>query len=171
MQQIGGDLAAILGGNYVNRFDLDGRSYKVIAQIERAARLTPEQLTQIHVSGPERPARPARRDRDREDRRRAAQLNRFQQLNAVEDLGRRARAISTARLRVLEDAAAKILPAGYRVDYTGESRQLRAEGGKFLPAMGLAVLLIFLVLAAQFNSFRDPFVILPARCRSRCSAR
>ena len=61
---------------------------------------------------------------------------------------------------MLEDAAAKILPPGYRVDYTGESRQLRQEGGKFLPAMGLAIVLIFLVLAAQFNSFRDPFVIL-----------
>jgi multidrug efflux pump len=61
---------------------------------------------------------------------------------------------------VLEDTAAKILPPGYRIDYTGESRQLRQEGGKFLPAMGLALLLIFLVLAAQFNSFRDPFVIL-----------
>ena len=61
---------------------------------------------------------------------------------------------------MLEDAAARILPPGYRVDYTGESRQLRQEGGKFLPAMGLALVLIFLVLAAQFNSFRDPFVIL-----------
>ena len=59
---------------------------------------------------------------------------------------------------MLEDAAAEILPPGYRIDYTGESRQLRQEGGKFLPAMGLALLLIFLVLAAQFNSFRDPFV-------------
>jgi len=63
-------------------------------------------------------------------------------------------------LKVVEDLAAKKLPAGYRVDYTGESRQLRQEGGKFLPAMGLAILLIFLVLAAQFNSFRDPLVIL-----------
>ncbi len=63
-------------------------------------------------------------------------------------------------LRYLEDEAAKILPKGYVLDYTGESRQLRTEGNKFLPAFGLAVILIFLVLAAQFNSFRDPFVIL-----------
>jgi multidrug efflux pump len=61
---------------------------------------------------------------------------------------------------VLETAAERILPPGARFDYTGESRQLRQEGGKFLPAMGLAVLLIFLVLAAQFNSFRDPIVVL-----------
>jgi multidrug efflux pump len=63
-------------------------------------------------------------------------------------------------LTFLETEAAKILPDGYTVDYTGESRQLRTEGNRFLPAFGLAVILIFLVLAAQFNSFRDPFVIL-----------
>src|SRR5690606_34508368 len=63
-------------------------------------------------------------------------------------------------LKVLEKKAEEILPPGYRVDYTGESRQLRQEAGKFLPAMALAILLIFLVLAAQFNSFRDPAVIL-----------
>jgi len=63
-------------------------------------------------------------------------------------------------LKFLESEAAKILPQGYVIDYTGESRQLRSEGNKFLPAFGLAVILIFLVLAAQFNSFRDPFVIL-----------
>jgi multidrug efflux pump len=60
----------------------------------------------------------------------------------------------------MEDEAAKILPKGYVIDYTGESRQLRTEGNRFLPAFNLAVILIFLVLAAQFNSFRDPFVIL-----------
>ena len=63
-------------------------------------------------------------------------------------------------LRLLEDEARKILPAGYSIDYTGESRQLRVEGDKFLPAFALAVVMIFLVLAAQFNSFRDPFIIL-----------
>ena len=61
---------------------------------------------------------------------------------------------------MLEDGRREVLPPGYRVDYTGESRQLRQEAGKFLPAMGLAIVLIFLVLAAQFNSFRDPFVVL-----------
>ena len=63
-------------------------------------------------------------------------------------------------LRFLEDEAAKILPKGYKLDYTGESRQLRVEGSKFLPAFMLALILIFLVLAAQFNSFRDPLIIL-----------
>jgi multidrug efflux pump len=86
-------------------------------------------------------------------------LNRFQQLNSVKLSGVAIRGLD-AGLKVLEDESKKVLPAGYRFDYTGESRQLRQEGGKFLPAMGLALLLIFLVLAAQFNSFRDPLVIL-----------
>ena len=86
-------------------------------------------------------------------------LNRFQQLNAVTISGVSVRPLDEA-LRFLEAEAARILPRGYVLDYTGESRQLRVEGNKFLPAFGLAVTLIFLVLAAQFNSFRDPFVIL-----------
>jgi multidrug efflux pump len=86
-------------------------------------------------------------------------LNRFQQLNAVKISGVAIRPLDQA-LSFLEDEAAKILPQGYTIDYTGESRQLRTEGNKFLPAFLLAVVLIFLVLAAQFNSFRDPFVIL-----------
>ena len=89
----------------------------------------------------------------------ARSLNRFQQLNTVKISGVAIRPLDEA-LRFLEDEAAKILPQGYTIDYTGESRQLRTEGQKFLPAFGLAMVLIFLVLAAQFNSFRDPFVIL-----------
>jgi multidrug efflux pump len=85
-------------------------------------------------------------------------LNRFQQLNAVKISG--VAASVDDGLKFLETEAAKILPQGYKIDYTGESRQLRVEGNKFLPAFGLAVVLIFLVLAAQFNSFRDPLVIL-----------
>ncbi|MDH3360504.1 MAG: efflux RND transporter permease subunit, partial [Desulfobulbaceae bacterium] len=84
---------------------------------------------------------------------------RFQQLNAVKISGVAVRPLDEA-LHFLEDEAGKILPKGYVIDYTGESRQLRTEGNKFLPAFGLALVLIFLVLAAQFNSFRDPFVIL-----------
>jgi multidrug efflux pump len=89
----------------------------------------------------------------------ARSLNRFQQLNAVKLSGVSARTLDDA-LTFLEDAAREILPPGYGFDYTGESRQLRTEGNKFLPALSLAVLMIFLVLAVQFNSFRDPFVIL-----------
>ena len=89
----------------------------------------------------------------------ARTLNRFQQLNAVKLSGMTNRTLDQA-LKVLEDAAREILPPGYTIDYTGESRQLRQEGNKFLPAFCLAVVLIFLALAVQFNSFRDPLVIL-----------
>jgi multidrug efflux pump len=158
-QQVGADLATMMSGNFVNRFDIDGRSYKVIPQVRRSGRLTVDQLEDIHVAGRDGELVPlsaiARVEPGVEPR----TLNRFQQLNAIKISGVATQPLDGA-LRVLEDASARRLPQGYRVDYTGESRQLRQEGGKFLPAMGLALLVIFLVLAAQFNSFRDPFVIL-----------
>jgi multidrug efflux pump len=86
-------------------------------------------------------------------------LNRFQQFNAVKISGVAVRPLDQA-LRYLETEAARILPRGYKLDYTGESRQLRVEGNRFLPAFLLSVVLIILVLAAQFNSFRDPFIII-----------
>ncbi|MCL2447620.1 MAG: efflux RND transporter permease subunit [Polyangiaceae bacterium] len=159
MQQVGTDLSSMLGGNFVNRFNIDGRSYKVIPEIERSARLTPEQLEDIHITGANGQLMPLSAVAAIHNRVAPRTLNRFQQLNAVKISGVAPRSLD-AGLKVLEEAAAKILPPGYRVDYTGESRQLRQEVGKFLPAMGLALTLIFLVLAAQFNSFRDPFVIL-----------
>ena len=159
LRQVGEDLSAMVGGNYVNRFNIGGRSYKVIPQIRRAGRLTPGQLESIYVTGPDGRLIPlgavARIAYSSQPR----SLNRFQQLNAVKLSGVAIRPLDQA-LRFLEDEANKILPQGYVIDYTGESRQLRVEGNKFLPALGLALLLIFLVLAAQFNSFRDPFIIL-----------
>jgi multidrug efflux pump len=159
MQQVGADMSAALGGNFVNRFQMDGRSYKVIPQIERSGRLTPDQLTQIHIQGPNGQLMPLSAVASLKDSVEPRTLNRFQQLNAVKLSGVATQSLEGA-LQVVEKTAAQKLPGGYRVDFTGESRQHRQEGGKFLPAMGLAVLLIFLVLAAQFNSFRDPFVIL-----------
>jgi multidrug efflux pump len=159
MQQIGADIGSMVGGNFVNRFNIDGRAYKVIAQIERDARMTPDQLKRIHVGGPNGKVLPLEAVATFKNAVEPRSLNRFQQLNAIKLSGVAPQSLENG-LRVLEDAAAKVLPAGSKIDYTGESRQLRQEGGKFLPAMGLALLLIFLVLAAQFNSFRDPFVIL-----------
>ena len=158
LQDVGADLGAAIGGAYVNRFNIDGRSYKVIPQIERAGRLNPEQLEEIYVRGPQGKLVPlstfARVERSAE----ARTLNRFSQLNSIKISG--VSQSQDAGLKILEEAADRILPAGTRVDYAGQSRQLRQESGKFLPAMGLALVLIFLVLAAQFNSFRDPFIIL-----------
>jgi multidrug efflux pump len=161
LQIVGSDLSAMVGGNYVNRFNIEGRSYKVIPQVERTGRLTPEQLEDIHVTGPGGQVIPLSAIATVKNGVEPRTLNRFQQLNAVKISGVASQSLD-AGLRALENAAAKTLPPGYHVDYTGESRQLRQESGKFLPAMGLAIVLIFLVLAAQFNSFRDPFVVLAA---------
>ncbi|MDA8138940.1 MAG: efflux RND transporter permease subunit [Desulfobacteraceae bacterium] len=159
LQQVGADIASMMGGNFVNRFNIAGRSYKVIPQIQRIDRLNPSQLTNIYVTGPSGQLVPLSTIATIRNSVVPRSLNRFQQLNAVTISGVAMRPLDEA-LRYLEDEAAKILPNGYVIDYTGESRQLRTEGNKFLPAFSLAVILIFLVLAAQFNSFRDPFVIL-----------
>jgi multidrug efflux pump len=157
--QIAGDLGGLVGGDFVNRFDISGRSYKVIPQIQRIDRLNPAQLQEVYVTGPNGKLVPLSTIATLRDSVVPRSLNRFQQLNAVKISGVAVRPLDEA-LRFLEDEAAKILPKGYVLDYTGESRQLRTEGNRFLPAFNLAVILIFLVLAAQFNSFRDPFVIL-----------
>lgn len=159
MQGVGADLSAMLSGNFVNRFSVDGRSYKVIPQIERAARLTPEDLNRIHLGGPRGELLPLNAIATLKHGVEPRTLNRFQQLNAVKISGVTTLSLDGG-LKVLEEKATQILPPGSRLDYTGESRQLRQEGGKFLPALGLAIVLIFLVLAAQFNSFRDPLVVL-----------
>jgi multidrug efflux pump len=159
MQSVATDLSSMLSGNFVNRFTIDGRSYKVIPEVERASRLTPEQLRQIHISGPNGELIPLGSVATIKSTVEPRTLNRFQQLNSIKISGVAPRSLDNG-LKVLEKAAARILPPGSRVDYTGESRQLRQESGKFLPAFTLALLLIFLALAAQFNSFRDPFVVL-----------
>jgi multidrug efflux pump len=159
LSQVGADLASALGGNFVNRFNISGRSYKVIPQIERVGRLTPDQLEHLYVSGPGGQLVPLSTVAHIENKTVPRSLNRFQQLNAVKLSGQTNRTLDQA-LKVLEAAAKEVLPPGYSVDYTGESRQLRQEGNKFLPAFTLAIVMIFLALAVQFNSFRDPLVIL-----------
>ena len=159
LEQVGADIGAMIGGNFVNRFDIAGRSYKVIPQIQRVDRLNPDQLKDIYITGPAGQLVPLSTIATIDNSTVPRSLNRFQQLNAVKISGVSIRPLGEA-LQYLEDEASKILPQGYTIDYTGESRQLRTEGNKFLPAFALAVVLIFLVLAAQFNSFRDPFVIL-----------
>src|SRR6266542_1262687 len=159
MQQVGADISASIGGNYVNRFNIEGRSYKVIPQIKRVDRLNPEQLKNIYVSGPNNQLIPLSTVASINHKTVARSLNRMQQLNAVTISGVPAVSLDAA-LKFLEDEAKKTLPKGYVLDYTGESRQLQTEGSKFLGVFLLSLVLIFLVLAAQFNSFRDPFIIL-----------
>jgi len=161
LSQAGKDLSTLLGGNYVNRFSIDGQSYKVIPQVKRVERLTPEQLTQIYVKGSNDQLVPLNTFASLKTTTEPRQLNKFQQLNAVRIQGVIPPPVPLDQaLRFLESEAKKILPQGFTVDYAGESRQLRVEGSKFLGTFFLSALLIYLVLAAQFESFRDPFIVL-----------
>ena len=161
LSQAGKDLSTLLGGNYVNRFSIQGQSYKVIPQVKRVERLTPEQLTQIYVKGSNDQLVPLSTFANLKTSTQPRQLNKFQQLNAVRIQGVIPPPVPLDQaLRFLEDEAKKILPQGFTVDYAGESRQLRVEGSKFLGTFLLSAVLIYLVLAAQFESFRDPFIVL-----------
>ncbi|MGE5175930.1 MAG: efflux RND transporter permease subunit [Hyphomicrobiales bacterium] len=161
MSEAGRDLSTLLGGNYVNRFSIQGRSYKVIPQVERSRRLTPDQLENIYVKGTNGRLVPLSTFASLRSSTQPRELKRFQQLNAVRIQGVVPPGVSLDQaLTYLEDQARPILPQGFSIDYAGESRQLRHEGSKFLGTFLLSGILIFLVLAAQFESFRDPFVIL-----------
>ena len=161
LSQAGRDLSVLLGGNYVNRFSIQGRSYKVIPQVKRSERLTPDQLSQIYISGAGGKLVPLSTFATLQTTTEPRELKRFQQLNAVRIQGAIPPGVSIdAALNYLEDEAHKILPRGYTIDYAGESRQLREEGGRFLGVFMLSAILIYLVLAAQFESFRDPLIIL-----------
>jgi multidrug efflux pump len=161
LMQAGRDLSALLGGDYVNRFSIQGRSYKVIPQVKRAERLTPDQLTDIYVTGSENKLVPLSTFATLRTTTEARELKKFQQLNAVRIQGVIPPPVPLDQaLTFLEEEARKILPQGFSIDYAGESRQLRTEGSKFLGVFLLSAVLIYLVLAAQFESFRDPFIVL-----------
>ena len=158
LSDVARDLGSMLGGGYVNRFINEGRSYRVIPQVERGERLNAAQLLDYHVRGPNGQLIPLSTIATLKETVQPRTLNRFQQLNAVKITGV-GPSIDQA-LQKLEAKAAEVLPPGYSIDYGGQSRQLRNEGNALWKAFVLAGLLIFLVLAAQFNSFRDPFIIL-----------
>ncbi len=161
LSQAGRDLSVLLGGNYVNRFSIQGRSYKVIPQVKRSERLTADQLTQMYISGANGKLVPLSTFATLQTSTEPRDLKRFQQLNAVRIQGVLVPGVSLDEgLKVLEDGAQRLLPRGFTVDYGGESRQLRTEGSRFLGVFLLSAIMIYLVLAAQFNSFRDPFIIL-----------
>jgi multidrug efflux pump len=158
LEQVGRDVGIMLGGNFVNRFNIDGRSYRVIPQVKRSERLNPEQLENLYITGPNNQLIQLSTVASIRNSTVPRSLNRFQQQNAVKLSGVAIKPLGTV-LEFLESETKKIAPQ-YGIDYTGESRQLKLEGNKFLPAFLMALLLIFLVLAAQFNSFRDPFIII-----------
>ncbi|HEU5080880.1 MAG TPA: efflux RND transporter permease subunit [Opitutaceae bacterium] len=158
LQDVARDLGSMLGGAYVNRFVNEGRSYRVIPQVERIDRLNADQILNYRIRGPQGKLIPLSTVATLKDSVQPRTLNRFQQLNSVKITGV-GPSVDKA-LRKLEEKAKEILPPDYTIDYGGQSRQLRHEGNALWTTFALAVVLIFLVLAAQFNSFRDPFIIL-----------
>jgi multidrug efflux pump len=161
LADVGEDLTTFVGGNYINRFSILGRSYKVIPQVKRSERLNPEQLLSLHVRGPGNSLMPLATVASIADSVQPRQLNRFQQLNSAKIQGAVVPGVSINEgLQVLEEKAKEILPANYIVDYAGESRQLRKESKSMTGTLILALVVIFLVLAAQFESFTDPLIIL-----------
>ncbi len=169
MQELGGTLATLLGESEINRFTLDGRSYKVIAQVERAYRDNPEWLNQYYVRNSNNELLPLSTLITVSERARPRQLNQFQQLNSAIIQGfpivSMGEAVQTVRQIANEEA-----PAGFAFDYGSSSRQFVQEGNALWVTFGLALAIIFLVLAAQFESFRDPLVILVTVPLSICGA-
>jgi multidrug efflux pump len=169
MQDLGGTLATLLGEAEINRFTIEGRSYKVIAQVERPFRDNPDWLNHYYVKNTKGELLPLSTLITVTDRARPRQLNQFQQLNSAilsgVPLVSMGEAIDTVRQIAREEA-----PTGYAVDYAGASRQYVQEGSALWVTFALALAIIFLVLAAQFESFRDPLVILVTVPLSICGA-
>jgi len=169
MQDLGGTLATLLGEAEINRFTVEGRSYKVIAQVERPFRDNPDWLNNYYVKNTKGELLALSTLITVTDRARPRQLNQFQQLNTARLSGvplvSMGEALDTVRQIAREEA-----PVGFGIDYAGASRQFVQEGSALWVTFALALAIIFLVLAAQFESFRDPLVILVTVPLSICGA-
>ena len=161
LASVGQELGTLLGGGYVNRFNYFDRSYKVIPQIGEKDRATVGPLLDLKIKTPTGELVPVSTFTRIESSTAPRTLNRFQQRNAVRVFGGVQPGVTKEEgLRVLEQAAAAAGGQGVVLDYAGESRQIRHEGGALVVTLGFAVILIYLVLAAQFRSFRDPLIVL-----------
>lgn len=158
---IGRDLAVMLSGGYVNRFNYEGRSYKVIPQVVDTSRANAEQILNMKVRAKDGGLVSVSSFVRLETVAAPRTLNRFQQRNSFKVFGVLVPGVTKSQgLAALEAEARKILPPGYALDYVGESRQIKQEGTSLAMTLGFALILIYLVLAAQFGSFRDPFIVL-----------
>ncbi|WP_035607299.1 efflux RND transporter permease subunit [Haloferula sp. BvORR071] len=158
---VGQELGTLLGGAYVNRFNYFDRSYKVIPQLGDSDRASVGPLLDLKIRTPDGQMVPVSTFTSVEAHAAPRTLNRFQQRNSVRIFGGVQPGVTKeAGLKVLEDAAKATTGPGVTLDYAGESRQIRKEGSALVVTLGFAVILIYLVLAAQFRSFRDPLIIL-----------
>jgi multidrug efflux pump len=171
MAQISADLSALLAGGEVNRFAYESRSYKVIQQVERSERLNPEQLQGYYTRAMDGTLVPISTLVKLSERVMPRSIEHAQQLNSNTIVAvPRPDVTQEQALKIFEDLFAELAPAGFQADYAGPSRQFKAEGSALVATFGFALVIIYLVLAAQFESFRDPLIILVTVPMSICGA-
>jgi multidrug efflux pump len=160
MQAIGDTLAVLVGENYINWFNLQGRSYQVIPQVPRAERLTPDKLTEYYVNTASGQPVPLSTVVSMTPETQPNALTHYNQLNSATFQGVPMPGVTMGQAVDFLESQVKDLPAGFSRDYLSESRQYTREGNQLAITFVFAIVVIFLVLAAQFESLRDPFVIL-----------
>lgn len=159
MNDVGNALASMLGGGYVNYFSLYGRSYKVIPQVEQISRLNTEQLNNYYIKAADGTTVPLSTIAHITQKTVPESLNHFQQLNSATIQGVPLAPMGDV-LETMDKIAKANMPQGYSIDYGGEARQFVHESGGFVLTFIFAIIIIYLTLAAQFESFRDPLIIL-----------
>ena len=171
MRTLAADMAAMLSGGYSNRFAMQNRSYLVIPQVQRGSRLNPSDLDNYYTRTRDGQLIPLSTVVTLKESTQPQSLKRFQQLNAVSiSFAPRPGVSKGEALAILDQAAKEVLPQGYSVDYAGESRQFKQEGSAMLLTLALALIVIFLVLSAQFESFRDALIMLLTVPMAICGA-
>lgn len=154
-------LASLLAEMDANRFNAQGKAYRVIPMVEQLARDTPDTVLDLFIRTPEGELVPLRSLVEMESVTGPRALGTFNQQRAFRIYGGLLPGTTNGQaLSTLEQAAADILPTNYTVDYAGISRQLRKEGNSMLSVLVVAILVVYLALAIQFNNFRLPLVVL-----------
>jgi len=170
MRSIGDTLALLVGENYVNRFNLGGRSYEVIPQVPRADRLTPETLTRYYVNSAAGQPVPLSNLVTLRTATEPNALTQYNQLNSATFQAVPMPGVTTGQAVDFLEQQVKSLPAGFSHDYLSDTRLYVREGNQLTITFVFALIVIFLVLAAQFESLRDPLVILVSVPMSICGA-
>ncbi len=171
MQDIGNSLGSALSEGYINYFDFSGRSYQVIPQVSQISRLTDTQLLNYYITAKNGASIPLSSIATLKHKVVPESLNHFQQLNSTTISAVAFPSVTMGEaLDTFKAIAKDILPQGYTIDYAGQSRQYVKESSALILTFFFALLIIYLSLAAQFESFRDPFIVLISVPMSICGA-